>query len=267
MAISVEASASAASDSLTLPSHQAGDLLVMLAARMTRASITVPSGWRRFGGRSGGFGHNMLAAKRAGSSSETSGTWTGAEGLICAVLRDSDNYAVEMGPGGMTGYTGSSITFASLLDSDATSTSYNSRMSNSTDGARILGGYSLQGYGIGEDSPPTGFTLIDLIQINTGKSMGLIISDAVQTAAPGAISLGFSQRLQTAHRQTHRQHLRRLISRSTKTGRQHRKPPPTGSQSPVRLTRSLVCTWSASTPATTQVIQDSGRLDQSTRWF
>jgi hypothetical protein len=192
MAISVEASASAASDSLTLPSHQAGDLLVMLAARTTRGTLTTPSGWRRFGGRSGGFGHNSLSAKRAASSSETSGTWSNAEGLICAVLRDSDSYAVEMGSSYMTGYTGSSITFATLLDSDIDSTSHVSRMSNSTDGARIFGGYSLQGFGIGENSPPTGFTLIHAIEINTGKSMGLIISDAVQTAAPGAISLSSS---------------------------------------------------------------------------
>jgi len=192
MAISVEASASAASDSLTLPSHQAGDLLVMLAARATQATITTPSGWRRFGGRSGGHGHNSLSAKRAESSSETSGTWTGAEGLICAVLRDSDSYAVEMGPGGMLGQTSTSIQFTPLLDSDNISTSYVSRMSNSTDGARILGGYSLQGFNIGEATPPTGFTLIGSIQINTGKSMGLIISNAVQTAAPGSISLSSS---------------------------------------------------------------------------
>ena len=192
MAISVEASASAASTSLTLPSHQSGDLLVMMVTRTTQASITVPSGWRRFGGRSGGHGHNMLAAKRAGSSSETSGTWTGAEGLICAVLRDSDSYAVEMGPGGMSGATSTSIIFGSLLNSDSTSTSYNSRMSNSTDGARILGGYNLAGYGIGEDSPPTGFSLVDLIEIPTGNAIGLIISDAIQIAAPGAISLSSS---------------------------------------------------------------------------
>ena len=192
MAISVQSSASAASTSLTLPSHQAGDLLVMMVARTTQASITVPSGWKRFGGRSGGHGHNMLAAKRAASSSETSGTWTGAEGLICAVLRDSDSYAVEMGSCQELGYTSSTLAFDSLLNSDSTSTSYNSRLSNSTDGARILGGYSLQGYGIGEDSPPTGFSLIDAIQISTGKAMGLIISNSVQTAAPGAISLSSS---------------------------------------------------------------------------
>jgi hypothetical protein len=192
MAISVEASASASSDSLTLPSHQAGDLLVMLAATTSRASITHPSGWRRFGGRSGNHGHNSLSAKRAASSSETSGTWSGAEGLICAVLRDSDSYIVEMGSSYMFGYTGSSIQFTALLDSDSDSSSYTSRMSNSTDGARILGGYSLQGFGIGEDSPPTGFSLIDAIEINTGKSMGLIISNAVQTSAPGAISLSSS---------------------------------------------------------------------------
>ena len=159
---------------------------------MTRGSITVPSGWRRFGGRSGGHGHNLMAAKRAGSSSEASGTWTGSGGLICAVLRDSDSYAVEMGPGGMSGYTGSSIQFASLLSSDSDSTRYHSRMSNNTDGARILGGYSLAGYNIGEDSPPTGFSLIDAIEIPTGNAIGLIISNSVQTAPPGAISLSSS---------------------------------------------------------------------------
>ena len=192
MAISVQSSASAASTSLTLPSHQAGDLLVMMVARTTQAGIAVPSGWKRFDGRSGGFGHNFLASRRAASSSETSGTWTGAEGLICAVLRDSDNYIVEMGTGGMTGLTTNSISFASLLNSDATSTSFDARMSNSTDGARILGGYSLQGYGIGEDSPPTGFSLIDAIEIPTGKAIGLIISNSIQTAAPGNIPLSSS---------------------------------------------------------------------------
>lgn len=192
MAIAVEASASAASTSLTLPSHQAGDLLVMMVARTTQANISVPSGWRRFGGRAGGHGHNILASKRAASSSETSGTWTGAEGLICAALRDSDSYAIEMGSCQEFGYAGSSIQFGSLLNSDSTSTSYNSRMSNSTDGARILGGYSLKGYGIGEDSPPTGFSLIDAIEIPTGNAIGLIISNSVQTAAPGAISLSSS---------------------------------------------------------------------------
>jgi hypothetical protein len=34
--------------------------------------------------------------------------------------------------------------------------------------------------------------LIDAIEIGTGKAMGLIISDAVQTSAPGAISLSSS---------------------------------------------------------------------------
>ena len=192
MAISVQSSASAASTSLTMPSHQAGDLLVMLVARTTQASISVPSGWKRFDGRSGGFGHTFLASKLAGSSTETSGTWTGAEGLICAVLRDSDNYILEMGTGGMTGLTASSISFAPLLDSDATSTSFNARVSNSTDGVRILGGYSLHGYEIGENSPPTGFSLIDAIEISTGKAMALIISNSVQTTAPGSISLSSS---------------------------------------------------------------------------
>ena len=192
MAISVQSSASAASTSLTLPSHQAGDLLVMMVARTTQGSITVPSGWRRFGGRSGGFGHNMLTAKRAASGSETSGTWTNAEGLICAVLRDSDDYVVEMGPGAMSGSSSSSIGFTSLIGSDSNSTSYWARIGNTTDGARIFGGYSLQGYNIGEDSPPTGFSLIDHIEIPTGKAMGLIISNSVQTAEPGAISLSSS---------------------------------------------------------------------------
>lgn len=97
-------------DSVTMPSHQAGDLIIAFAFRSASTTIpTVPSGWItpsnssvQNSGRAA-----RVAWKIAASGAETSGTWTNAEGLVVHVYRGVSNRApinglISFGFGGGT---------------------------------------------------------------------------------------------------------------------------------------------------------------------
>lgn len=89
MAISRVGSASAQATTITIPTHQSGDLILIVANRNNAIPATVPSGWVT---RTAGFSTGnsvMLGWKLAKSSSETSGTWTNASVLHCVVYRGS----------------------------------------------------------------------------------------------------------------------------------------------------------------------------------
>lgn len=79
--------AQASGTTITLPAHQAGDIIVMWAVS-GGDTITRPSGWTgtsAVGGTKPGRG--VLAYKIAASSSEVSGTWSSAKALMVAVYR------------------------------------------------------------------------------------------------------------------------------------------------------------------------------------
>ncbi len=97
MTISYVGATSAEATSVTLPSHQAGDLIVMWALRYgSAAGPTIPAGWnyRYLSQRAGGLATLSVAisCKTATSSAETSGTWTNATHLLAAVYRDDTDY-------------------------------------------------------------------------------------------------------------------------------------------------------------------------------
>lgn len=94
MTIAYQSSASAEATSLTLPSHQAGDILLMVAYKSTNNPATIPSGWMAIANANfvSIAGNSLFAFKVAQTNSETSGTWTGAELLVCAVYRPTSNY-------------------------------------------------------------------------------------------------------------------------------------------------------------------------------
>lgn len=102
MTVSYIGATSAESTSVTLPSHQAGDLIVMWALRYgSLLGPTVPAGWhyRYLSQRAGGTSLSIaISAKVAASSAETSGTWTNATHLLAAVYRDDANYIVLADP-------------------------------------------------------------------------------------------------------------------------------------------------------------------------
>ncbi len=117
MTVSFVAAASAEATSLsTMPTHAKNDLLVMFFFRAASAVVTVPTGWAVMEQRSASTGGNRVvgvAYKIATSSSETSGTWTSANMLTCAVLRDDANYLV-LGGVSFTGSATSTVSYAAI---------------------------------------------------------------------------------------------------------------------------------------------------------
>lgn len=91
MTISRVGFASANGTSLTLPTHQAGDLIMVAAFRdgYTAGGLTAPNGWNFVTNRTAGQFNLILAFRSAATASEVSGTWTGATQIIAVVYRHS----------------------------------------------------------------------------------------------------------------------------------------------------------------------------------
>lgn len=92
MAISfISQTAIAGTSITTMPTHAAGDLLLMFAFRNgSTTAPTAPAGWTVIDSGTGGGGSSCsstLAYKVAASSSETSGTWTNGTHLALHVYR------------------------------------------------------------------------------------------------------------------------------------------------------------------------------------
>jgi hypothetical protein len=89
MAISLEGSASAQATSIAIPSHQAGDGIIIFAGRGNTTAPTIPSGWVQLATTGANSGSSVATFKIAKTSSETSGTFTNASVLHALVFRPS----------------------------------------------------------------------------------------------------------------------------------------------------------------------------------
>lgn len=91
--ISYVSGASAEATTLSMPSHQYGDLICMFAFNNSAATApTVPTGWIIVNQGTANSKGRAFAFKNAVSAAETSGTWTNASLLGCVVYRDSANW-------------------------------------------------------------------------------------------------------------------------------------------------------------------------------
>lgn len=85
--------ASIEATSITLPTHQLGDIILIFAFRdNSTTNPTLPTGFTNITNTLDGTTCSVtMGWKIAGSNAETSGTWTNATGLICHVYRGVDN--------------------------------------------------------------------------------------------------------------------------------------------------------------------------------
>jgi hypothetical protein len=114
VAISRVSSASAQATTIILPTHQAGDLIFMFAARNNTTAATVPSGWVTLLSAGASGVATVAGFKVAQSSSEISGTWTNASSLHCAVYRGSVGVVLpSLGVSSGSG-TGTSVGYTQL---------------------------------------------------------------------------------------------------------------------------------------------------------
>lgn len=117
MTVSFVGSASAEATSLTLPAHQAGDLIILCAARTaTTPAVAMPAGWTAITYRAGATLQTIAAWKIATSAAETSGTWTNAGLLAVGVWRHTTRVLVRNGMSRVDNVASTSITFPALLN-------------------------------------------------------------------------------------------------------------------------------------------------------
>lgn len=124
MSITYVGAAQAAASSLTLPSHQAGDLLLLHVGREGSATAPTPvNDWVLISSTSTTNIIVQLWAKVANSASEVSGTWTNASFMGCIALRSSSSLVVRPGQALATGSTvgsGGATAWNSILESPST---------------------------------------------------------------------------------------------------------------------------------------------------
>lgn len=117
--------ATAATTTVTIPAHQAGDLIIMVGFRTTTGTFSAaPAGWTAyFSDTTTATTFQIRCAYRiATASGTTSGTWTGASQLNCFVYRGATgigNTATVRRSG-----TGTTLTYPSLTLLNTSGTSW-----------------------------------------------------------------------------------------------------------------------------------------------
>lgn len=89
MAISLVSSEHASSTTLTMPSHQAGDVIIGSAYRANNVAATLPAGWVEIESAGSGNIAWTTGFKLATGNSESFDTWTNANEVFAQVYRSS----------------------------------------------------------------------------------------------------------------------------------------------------------------------------------
>jgi hypothetical protein len=173
MAISRVGSAVIESDSIAIPTHQVGDLILMFVYRIgSTLSPTIPSGWNMLTGPTGGSGTNRaIFCKWAQSTSETSGAWTNATFLHCQVYRSDAGLVIPGGMGSAISTASSSLAFGVINLRDSTGPTWvaASAVINQTD--------------TDIETPPTGLTFITGL-VGTAGEIAAYDTDGGVTSFP-----------------------------------------------------------------------------------
>ena len=126
-ALSLVGSNSATTTSVTIPAHQAGDLLVMFA--YISSSTTPPTqpttgGWVTLTTKTGTTQSCRISYKTCTGTSDTSGTWTNATELCVHVMRASLGFTALPGTFATSSSTTTTVTFPALTLADTSGNSW-----------------------------------------------------------------------------------------------------------------------------------------------
>ncbi|WP_139061784.1 hypothetical protein [Tsukamurella pulmonis] len=119
--ITFEGATTSTTTTVTLPAHQAGDLIVIAAMRSSATAASVPAGWTDLGSRSQSVLSIRAGYRVATSAAETSGTWTNASRLHARVYRlpgalaASPTAAFNSGTGTATAFADLAVATASRI--------------------------------------------------------------------------------------------------------------------------------------------------------
>jgi hypothetical protein len=159
MTISYVGSAAAEATSVTLPAHQAGDLIVLFAWNGGSLTIpTVPSGWliiRNWARNPGANRAGVIAYKMAASASETSGTWTNAAMVGVAIYRDDANILALGGDALGTDINSTGFTYQALPVNTNTTAAFG-KMRSASGWLIGIGGANVNDQSL--ETPPSGMT-------------------------------------------------------------------------------------------------------------
>jgi surface protein len=107
--------------SATLPTHQAGDVILAFSFRADSASSsTMPSGWTSISSTGGTNIYTRFAFKIATSSSETTGTWTNATRVVFLVYRNADPVELSRFTSATTSTPTTTVTYSTSSQSGST---------------------------------------------------------------------------------------------------------------------------------------------------
>lgn len=175
MTVSFVGAASAEATSLTLPTHQAGDLIVICAARTPNGAITMPTGWKTLLRRDAQALTTLAAWKIANTSGELSGTWTGANLLQAAVYRHTTESIVPNGNSVNASAASTTVTFLAITNETANA---GEMTSNNWVAAFALSASNA----IDFETPPTGMTNRAVISGATALELALHDTNANVTS-------------------------------------------------------------------------------------
>jgi methenyltetrahydromethanopterin cyclohydrolase len=168
--------AAAAATSITIPTHVAGDLLIMFAYANGTAAPVLPAGWIEIGNKQGATPSTRVAYRTATGSGTASGTWTNASHLI-AVVYEGQHASNPIGSFEKSEGSSATISYPALTLSD---TSGNSRV--------IAFASHNGGATNNTQTPPTGMT--NYSSQGTGpKSAFHETTSAVATWAGGSVGV------------------------------------------------------------------------------
>lgn len=174
--------------SVTIPTHQAGDLIVIAAFRDgSNTAPSLPAGWVNLGNPAGANTCSMrLAYRIATNGSTTSGTWTNATSVVCLVYRGVNQ---DFPIGDVAAASGSS-----------TSVSYPALTMVNTGGSSWVAGFSgHRSTNTSLENAPTGMTNRANVNDATDEASGHdtnggVASWSAQNVSVGGTSSGWQAR-------------------------------------------------------------------------